>query len=148
MEQAELKRARGDYLFACGLALVAAAAGIAIPGTGDGDESRWRIELVLVGLAALGIFVWVLAGVRRPDGADVPQLNRSASRMRKMSLLWLALAIGLGVSVMRAPLAALIDGTASGLSALRWVGLPAGLAIVAAAVWRLAATLLVRKSHE
>jgi hypothetical protein len=148
MVEAELKRARDNYLFACGLALVAAVTGIAVPGTSDGEEARLRIELLLVGLAALSIFVWVLARARRADAAAIPRPTSSASRMRKMSVLWLALAIGLGVSVMREPLAALIDGTASELTALRWVGLPAGSAIVAVAVWRLAAALLRRKSHD
>lgn len=148
MEKAELKRARDSYLFACGLALVAAVVGIAVPGTSDGAEARLRIELVLVGLAALGIFVWVLARARRTDDGAIPRPTSSASRMRKMSVLWLALAIGLGVSVMRVPLAALIGGTAAELTALRWVGLPAGAAIVALAVWRLALALLRGKSHD
>ncbi|MBW2277067.1 MAG: hypothetical protein JRF63_06210 [Deltaproteobacteria bacterium] len=149
MGEAELKRARNSYLFSCGLALVAALVGITVPAVIDTGGDKPRLELVLVGLAAVGIFLWVAAGARRSDpDSPVPQYNRSAGRLRKMSFLWLALAAALGVSVMRGPVAALLDGTVSQLPSLSWLGFTAGLAIAAVALWRFAAALRARKRNE
>ena len=54
-------------------------------------------------LAALGLFAWVAFGLRRGSGGRLaPGLpDRSAGRLRKMTLLWLALAAALGVGVLR-----------------------------------------------
>jgi len=135
-------KTRSDYLFACGLALVAAVVGIAIPAAADGAAERPRLELVVVGLAALGIFGWVLFSARRGDAESaVPDLGHAAGRMRKMTFLWLALAAALGVSVMRAPISAVIHGTAGELPALSWLGLAAGLAVSTVAAWRFATGL-------
>jgi len=149
MAGADLKRARGNYLFSCGLALIAALVGIAVPAAIGGDGGKPRLELVLVGVATVAIFLWVAMSARREDpDSPVPQYNRSAGRLRKMTFLWLALAAALGVSVMRTPLAALLDGSASSLPAWSWLGFAAGLAIAGVALWRFAATLRARSHDE
>jgi hypothetical protein len=149
MDEADLKRARGNYLFSCGLALIAALTGIAVPAAAEGGFEKPRLELVLVGLGAIAIFVWVVAGMRRGDPEpDTPEMARSTSRLRKMSLLWLGLAAALGVSVVRAPVSALLDGTAAELPALNWLGLAAGLLIAGVALWRIGAAVLRRNRNE
>jgi hypothetical protein len=147
--RADLERARGHYLFSCGLALVAAVVGIAVPAAADGAERGPRLELVLVGLAAIGIFAWVFVRARSDESmAAPPGSGRTPRRLRKMSFLWLGLAAALGVSVMRTPVGAVIDGTTESVSPIGWLGLVAGLAISIVTVWRFAGLLRERTKDE
>lgn len=100
--------------------------------------------LLLVGaLVALGLFGWVVFGVRRAgDGRFGPGLpDRSPQRLRKMTLLWLGLAAALGGGVLRTPVARIWGGGAADLPLVRWLTGIAGLGIVVVALAFFARTL-------
>lgn len=148
MHEAEIKRARDNYLFSCGLALVAAVIGIAAHSLSESEGPRLGTELVLVGVAALGIFGWVLLKVRRAGaGPSSPEQSRSTGRLRKMALLWSGLAAALGASLLRTPVTALLDGTTAELAAAQWILAAAGLVIVGLAIWRIGASLAQKVDH-
>jgi hypothetical protein len=134
--------ARRDYLFACGLALVAAVLGVAAPPPDGEPVPGGRTTMLLVALAAVMIFVVAarrLRGAARGPGADDREV---ASRLRKMTAVWLALAAFLGASVVRAPALALWSGGPAALDAPQWLVAAAGCAIVIVAAIRGLALLL------
>ena len=67
--------------------------------------------------------------------------DRSASRLRKMTLLWLGLAAALAFGVLRPPLEHLWNGAAGELPAIRWAAGAGGLGIAAVALFLFARTL-------
>jgi hypothetical protein len=131
------------YLTACSLALAASALSLAAPAP-DAVSGEGLRPLLLVGaLAAIGLFAWIAFGIGRSTGGrfspDLP--DRSASRLRKMTLLWLGLAAALGFGVLRAPFELLWNGAAGELSAIRWAAGAGGLGIAAAALFLFARAL-------
>jgi hypothetical protein len=126
----ERRRAKRDYLIAGGLAIAAAIVGVADQGALPGVPI-W-LAAIAVALAAALFARAAFAFLGRGDEEAGPTVER----MRRMAILWLALAALIGVAVFREPFAAFREAGAAGLRARQWAAAACGAAIVAAACVR------------
>lgn len=128
--------ARRGYLFACGLALVAAVLGATAPSPDGEPVPGGRATAILVAAAAVMLFAVAalrLRGAARGPDADDP---RTGSRLRRMTAIWLGLAGLLGAAAVRAPALDLWAGGPAALDARQWLVAAAGCAIVVVALLR------------
>jgi hypothetical protein len=122
---------RRGYLFACGLALLAAVLGVAAPSSDGEPMPGGRSTVILVALAAVGIFAVAAARLRDASGE-----GPAGDRLRRMTAIWLGLAVLLGAAVLRAPVLALWSAGPGALGGAQWLAATAGAAIVVVALLR------------
>jgi hypothetical protein len=127
---------RRGYLFACGLALLAAVLGVAAPSPDGEPVPGGRSTIILVALAAVMIFVVAALRLRGVTAGPTAEDVAASSRLRKMTLVWLLLAGLLGAAVARAPALALWTGGPAALDARQWLAAAAGAVIAVAALLR------------
>ena len=122
---------RRDYLFACGLALLAAVLGAAAPSSDGEPVPGGRSTVLLVALAAAGIFTVAVVRLR-----GALEEGPTGARLRRMTVIWLGLAGLLGAAAVRSPALALWSAGPSALDATGWLITAAGTAIVVVALVR------------
>jgi len=127
--------ARRDYLFACGLVLLAAVLGAAVPGVDGEPVPGGRVTAILVALAAVGIFALVALHLRA-GGRSGADRGLHGSRMRRVALIWLLLAAVLGAAVVRGPALALWSGGPSAPGLRQWLVGAAGATVIVVALIR------------
>jgi heme/copper-type cytochrome/quinol oxidase subunit 2 len=123
-------RAKRDYLIAGGIAVAGAVVAIA-----DQGELRglpiWAVIAVVV-LAAAAYVRAAYGLMRRGEGDAGPAVER----LRKMAIIWLVLAVVLGIGVLIGPVSAFREAGAAGLRLRDWATAAVGVAIVVAACVR------------
>ena len=122
------KRERSNYLFACGLGLVSAAFALVTMEEVPQGLSRGSVLLVAVASLALFAFVSYRASIEQDGGM-------SCGRRRKMTFLWLALALITGAGMVRSPVAHGISGNLD-LSSREVAAAIVGVAVVVLSAFR------------
>ncbi len=130
MSDEKTSAVRKDYFTACLLAIGTASAGLLNPG--DGSSSG----LVLLGIIAIimviGIYFFIGRSTEESEADEIPV---SLPRLRRMALLWYALTVVLGISLVREPLRGIWTGGSADV--FEWLLGVVGLVAIGLAVWRI-----------
>jgi len=132
---------RKGYLLSCAVALTAAIGGLATTPPDSGMAGTGRAVTIAIAFAAAAVFG---GGMYLAWTGEVDDPTRSERRLRRMSLLWLGLAVALGIGMAKGWVVSLVSDGPAPPGASSWVPGLLGTAVVAVASWRLIATLRKR----